>query len=183
MKGRKENNLIVIENGQINTYNLDDKLSWEIGRVSSNNNPDIKLHVSTVSRRHGKIKNVDGNWFYVDCKGKNGTVYNGKKISTGMRGRIKPTLLHDGDILIFGGGEEAIISYKTVWSMFTTKAYEGRWRVEDTKAYSRVVFTDGKETVRLENPTKGTVIEKGNGLAIYMGDITYMIGDMALMVS
>ena len=67
-------NLIVIENGQINTYMLDDKLLWRIGRVSKNNEVDIKLYSATLSRRHGSIQNQDGFWFYLDYNGKNGTV-------------------------------------------------------------------------------------------------------------
>ena len=39
MKYRKNNNLIVIENGQISTYLLDDKLQWTVGRISKENHP------------------------------------------------------------------------------------------------------------------------------------------------
>ena len=39
MKYRKNNNLIVIENGQIKTYLLDDKLQWTVGRPSAENIP------------------------------------------------------------------------------------------------------------------------------------------------
>ena len=52
MKDKKENILVIIENGQIKTYTLDDKIKWEIGRPSKNNNPDIKLRSTTVSRKH-----------------------------------------------------------------------------------------------------------------------------------
>ena len=39
------NTLIIIENGQLSTYSLDDKLSWEVGRPSKDNFPDIKYAV------------------------------------------------------------------------------------------------------------------------------------------
>lgn len=139
------NTLIVIENGQLTTYSLDDKLIWNVGRPSPENNPDIKLYSSTVSRKHGRFQNIDGMWFYLDNKGKNGTVYNGKHVTTGLRGRVKPITLNNGDVLIFGGGEEAVINSKTIWVLFSEKKYEERWRVEDTKGLSKLTFSDGEK--------------------------------------
>ena len=126
MSSNKINRLIVIENGQLISYDLDNKLVWEVGRPSINNVPDIKLHTLTVSRKHGRFQNMDGMWFYIDKKGKNGTVYNGKYITTGLKGRIKPVALKNGDILIFGGGKEAIVNYKTIWAMFSEKDFSDR---------------------------------------------------------
>lgn len=180
MSKKKENVLIVIENGQLSTYALDDKLIWEIGRPSKDNLPDIQLHSTTVSRHHGRIQNQDGVWFYLDKKGKNGTVYNGKHITTGIRGRIKPISLQDGDVLIFGGGDQAVINYKTIWTMFSEETYDERWRIEDTKAWTTLIFSDGHTETRLETPQKGMVIKQENGMAIYMGDITYLAGEIAV---
>lgn len=180
MRGKKGNSLIVIENGQISTYLLDDKLVWEVGRPSKDNLPDIRLHSTTVSRKHGRFQNIDGMWFYLDKKGKNGTVYNGKHVTGGIRGRYKPIPLKDGDVLIFGGGEEALITSKTIWTMFSEHIYDERWRVEDTKGLSRIIFSEGEDNTVLENPQKGTIIEKDNGIAIYMGDITYLSGDITV---
>ena len=53
MHGKVNNNLIVIENGQLNMQMLDDRLAWELGRQSKDYKPDIKLYSTTVSRRHG----------------------------------------------------------------------------------------------------------------------------------
>ena len=180
MYGKKSNNLIVIENGQLTTYPLDDKNIWELGRPSKNNIPDIKLHAATVSRKHGKFQNMDGVWFYLDYNGKNGTVYNDKHIQVGLNGRIKPIILSDGDIFVFGGGEEAVINYKTIWAMFVTKELDDSWRVVDSKGLTTLKFADGENITTLENPDKGTVVEKNGGIAIYMGDLTYLIGNMEL---
>ena len=60
MDGKKENNLIIIENGQLTSYMLDNKNVWEVGRPSKENIPDIKLHSATVSRRHGKFQKWNG---------------------------------------------------------------------------------------------------------------------------
>ena len=65
MSVEKRNVLTLLENGQLKTYLLDDQLSWEVGRESINSNPDIKLRSITVSRKHGKFQNINGNWLYV----------------------------------------------------------------------------------------------------------------------
>ena len=174
----KNNMLIMIENGQLNTYLLDDKLTWEVGRPSKNNSPDIKLYSATASRKHGSFQNMDGIWFYIDYNGKNGTVHNGKKIQLGLHGRVNPKMLSDGDILIFGGGEEAVIDAKTIWAMYTTKQFMGEWRTLDTKGYENLIVADRDKNERISHPPKGTVIKRENGMAIYMGDITYLIGDI-----
>lgn len=181
MLSKKGNSLVVIEAGKLTTYILDDKVTWEVGRPSKENMPDIKLHSATVSRRHGRFQNMDGIWFYIDRMGKNGTVYNGKHISSGIRGKIKPVTMNNGDILIFGGGEEPMINSKTIWTMFCERIFDERWRVEDTKGINKLAFTDGKQPTVYENPKKGTVVEKEEGIAIYMGDITYLIGNIAVI--
>lgn len=180
MLGKKGNSLVVIENGQLTTYSLDDKVMWEVGRPSKENTPDIKLHSTTVSRQHGRFQNMDGIWFYLDKLGKNGTVYNGKHVTPGIRGKAKPITLNNGDILIFGGGEEAVINSKTIWALFSEKVIDERWRVEDTKGFNRLSFSDGNQVTEYENPAKGTVIENEDGMAIYMGDVTYLTGNIAV---
>lgn len=181
--GKKANNLVLIENGQIFSYALDDRNSWEIGRPSRNNIPDIKLHSTTVSRKHGKFQNMDGVWFYLDYKGKNGTIYNHKQLSAGINGRIKPVMLNDGDTFVFGGGEEEVINSKTIWALYITKGFDEPWRVVDSKEYRRIQFVSNEESILMEAPKKGFVIEKETGLAIYMGDLTYLIGDIELIGS
>lgn len=175
------NKLIVIENGQLSTYLLDDKLLWEIGRPSKENQPDIKLYSTTVSRRHGRFQNMDGIWFYLDNNGKNGTVYNDKHIKAGLNGRLKPVMLKDGDVFVFGGGEEAIITCKTIWAMFSNMECNENWRVVDTKGLSDLSFTDGRKTISYKKPEKATIVKQNNGMAIYMGDITYLLGDISVM--
>lgn len=180
MNGKMNNNLIVIENGQINTYLLDDKLQWNVGRPSKENKPDIKLYSSTVSRKHGSFRNVDGIWFYVDGNSKNGTVYNKKRIKSGLNGRVKPVMLSDGDILVFGGGDEEVINSATVWTMFSNRDFDELWRVADTKGYEEVTFMEGTKEIRYRKPDRGLVVTMENGIAIYMGDITYLSGNVEI---
>ncbi len=181
MHGKKENRLIIIENGRLRSYALDDKNSWEIGRPSRDNNPDIKLHSATVSRKHGKFQNMDGVWFYLDYKGKNGTVYNHKHLSAGLKGMIKPVVLKDGDTFVFGGGEEEVINSKTIWAMYLTRAFESDWRVVDSKGYKKLQFISGEGRTTIDSPKKGFVLEKETGIAVYMGDLTYLTGEMEVI--
>lgn len=118
MYGKIGNHLIVIENGKRTVYRLDDKAAWEVGRPSPLNAPDIRLYAATVSREHGRFQNIDGVWFYLDYNKKNGTAYNGKKITAGLNGRVKPVLLSDGDILTFGGGTDMTPRDGNVWAMY-----------------------------------------------------------------
>ncbi len=181
MNRAKNNNLLLIENGQLKNYFLDSKIKWDVGRATKENRPDIAINIATVSRKHGRFQNINGVWFYVDYNGRNGTIYNHKQVGTGMNGRIKPLLLHNGDTFVFGGGQEEVINCKTVWGMFMENSYPEEWRVVDTKDLKSVVFiSEGKDTT-LVAPKKGTVIEKENGIAIYMGDLSYINGDMKIL--
>ncbi len=181
MNDKKANYLVVIENGQIRVYPLDDRTEWEVGRSSPNNVPDIRLHSETVSRRHGKFQNMDGMWFYLDYNGKNGTVYNHRHLDKGLRGNIKPVPLQDGDVFVFGGGSKEVINHKTVWCLFSEQEMEKNWRVSDSEGLSEISFVSGDKKSIFINPDKGTVVKGENGIAIYMGDLTYISGDMMIM--
>ena len=82
--------------------------------------------------------------------------------------------------MIFGGGEQPVINSRTIWAMFSEYSFDDRWRVEDTKGLVRLSFSDGSSMTRLDRPKKGTVIKKEDGMAIYMGDVTYLAGDIAV---
>lgn len=185
MNGRKENNLIIIENGQLTAYALDDRNTWTLGRASKEQMPDIRLHSSTVSRKHGEFQCTDGIWFYVDYNGKNGTVYKrecvSKHIGTGLNGRIKPVLLRDKDMFVFGCGEKETINYKTALGVFFQKSLGEEWRVVDTMGYEKLRFVSEDKTEDWNAPRKGLVIERDAGVAIYMGDVTYVNGDMEVV--
>lgn len=173
-----KNNLIVIESGQLTMYPLDDKRTWKIGRPSKDNELDIKLHSMTVSRRHGTFQNIDGFWFYTDHYEKNGTVCNGKKMKMGLNGSNKPRCLEHGDVFVFGGGDETIINEQTVWAFFSTKEYDSSWSIIDTKGYNILKFSHDDTMNHYEKPPKGIVVEGRKGIAIYMGNITYVSGEI-----
>lgn len=182
MPGNRVNNLTVIENRKLDTYILDDRRIWRVGRLSKGHIPELNLHLLTVSRHHGEFRNIDGEWFYIDRNGKNGTVYNGRHITAGIGGRIKPVMLNEGDILIFGGGETAVINSKTAWAYFSGRLFEGGWRCENTKDVSRLCFNCDGKSVNYEHPEMGTVVEGEEGRAIYMGSTTYLSGNIRLEI-
>jgi len=176
----RSNILVVIENGILTAYCLDDKLNWEVGRVSAGNKPDIAFHSETTSRKHGTFVNSNGTWIYKDKYGKNGTIYNGKHVDRGLAGHTRPKILKNGDVLIFGGGEEPVINSKTVWALFCEEKYGDVWSIEDTKDIRNLKFTDGSESKVLSDPPKGSVVYLSKGIAIYMGDVTYICGNISV---
>lgn len=175
---KSANTLVVIEQGNIKTYSLDDRLKWNVGRPSKENMPDIRLHARTVSRQQGCFENVDGIWFYVDSFGKNPTFLNGKKIEKVFGSGIRPVLLEDRDVLIFGGGDRPDINPKTVWAVFFERMIDDSWRVEDTNGIEKLSFSDGSHSEVFKNSHIGMIIDNENGIAIYMGDITYLNGNI-----
>lgn len=178
----KENNLVVIEDGQLKSYVLDNKLVWELGRPTRDVIPDIKLRANTVSRQHGRFQNIDGTWYYVDKLGKNGTVFNGKFLTAGIRGRFRPVILKEGDVLVFGGSKTGEIDKKSSWALFMEHSFETKWRVESTKGLTRMAIYDGENSVLLDNPAFGTVICRDNGTVIYLGEIAYLAGNVSIIV-
>ena len=89
-------------------------------------------------------------------------------------------MLKDGDLFVFGGGEQQVLNYKTILGLFLTKVYGEDWRVVDSKGYSTLRFLTGEDMETVNSPEKGTVIKKEKGIAIYMGDVTYLAGDIEM---
>lgn len=177
---RSGNSLVVIENGLLTTYSLDNKNCWEIGRKTRKENPDIALHSQTISRRHGSFRNIDGIWFYLDNYSTNGTCLNGRYILPGIRGNIKPMILKDGDVLLFGGGNKATINDKTVWAAYFEQRLPERMAIKNTKGTRKITIKDREKVIVVDNPSKGQIIENDGGIAIYMGNITYLFGEINL---
>ncbi len=179
MSKEKEKSLIVIERDGMERYLLDNRTYWDVGRLSKNNYPDIRLDSPTVSRKHGRFQNINGFWFYIDRMGKNGTIYNNKPIKPGLNGRVRPVMMNHGDVLIFGGGERPIIDDHTVWAMFVENDPDWIWDMVDIKDKT-ICLTDGNDTFCYKEPEKGTTIIKDSGIAIYMGNVIYLAGNLIM---
>ena len=70
---------------------------------------------------------------------------------------------------------------KTIWAMFTNKSYEEEWKVVDTQGCESITLTDGTDRICVDHLYKGMVIEEKDGFGIYMGDLTYLIGDIRIV--
>lgn len=168
--------LVIIEQAKLRVYHLDDKVSWEIGRVSREGSPDIGLITPTISRPHGNFKNKGGLWLYSDYCKLNGTTHNGIPLTATNNQK----LLEDGDILIFGGNGNAVIDSQTVWAIYLNRQIDDAYCVEDTSKDKVLRFTDGTTVTKFVRPEKGTVVDKRTGLGIYMGELTYLLGNIRL---
>ena len=168
--------LIIIEQAKLTVYHLDDKVSWEIGRASREGSPDIELVTPTISRPHGNFKNKGGLWLYSDYCKLNGTTHNGILLTPNNNHK----LLEDGDVLIFGGHGNAVINSQTVWAIYLNRQMDDACCVVNTSKDKVLRFTDGSTVTKFVRPEKGTVVDKGMGLGIYMGELTYLLGNIRL---
>jgi pSer/pThr/pTyr-binding forkhead associated (FHA) protein len=66
---------------------------FSIGRTPEN---DLVLDDSSLSRRHALIENYEGRFYLSDCGSSNGTLINGRQVTS-------PSELSDWDVLTFGG--------------------------------------------------------------------------------
>lgn len=174
--GKIGNKFIIIEQGKIKIYYLDDRASWEIGRASQQGVPEIELITPTISRPHGIFKNKGGFWLYSDYCKLNGTTCNGKPFTEAHNQKI----LEDGDVFVFGGHGKSVINHQTVWGMYSKKDMDYTCRIENTGKADILRFTDGVTVTKFVRPEKGTVIDKEAGIGIYMGELTYLLGDIWL---
>lgn len=133
-------NLVVLEQGRIRCYGMDSGNRWTVGRTTAQNTPDIPLASPIASRTHGEFVMIDGQWFYCDLGSRNGTLYNGVRIQSGLNGRVRPVMLENGDILRIDHSEAGRADPRGVWMLFSTENISGEWSY-----YSFV----GKSTVRI----------------------------------
>lgn len=121
--------LVVLEDGQVQTYLLEGKSIWHIGRISSARpqNPDICFHSLLVSREHGWLQKVEGQWFYIDNPlNKNGTFFNGRKLSRPLSGMKQPVPLESSDLLRIEGNRP---DSQGILMLFLDPAIEGTWKM------------------------------------------------------
>lgn len=91
--------IIVVDNHEIRFQSLTGHTYWSVGRETASNLPDIVLSSPIAGRKQGAFAYIGEEWFWIEGEGRNGTYYNGEKIVVGRRGRIRPRILENGDIL------------------------------------------------------------------------------------
>lgn len=121
-------NLIVLENGAVRSFPLDGKSSWTIGRKNPESESDIELESKIVSRKHGRIQNVDGVWYYIECGSLNGTYFNGEKIKANENNEFDAVKLSSGDILRIDSDSLDNPEERGVLFLFTTEGIGNQWK-------------------------------------------------------
>ena len=137
--------LVILENNQIRTCELDVKASWSVGRYDPTmpNTPDILFESPIVSREHGWIQNIDDMWFFVDNpKNLNGTFHNGRKIPRPLSGIKQPTPLENGDVLRIDNENLNNVSSNGVLMLFSTAPVKGTWTTLSLQKKTTVIGRD-----------------------------------------
>jgi len=89
-----------------------------IGRASENNTCDINIASPIVSRSHGEIVVVDGEYHYRDLGSTNGTYVNNVLLGKGSTNK-QASVLSDGDILCFDIRQDNQSRPDCVYALFT----------------------------------------------------------------
>lgn len=135
--------LIVLEQNQIRVFDLDMRSEWAIGRIlpDGSNAPDVPFHSMIVSRKHGWLKHIDEDWYYVDNpENLNGTFFNGIKIDRSLPGIRKPLTLRSGDVLRIDNADLNHVSRDGVLMLFTTQQVQGEWTDFQLSGKSSIVI-------------------------------------------
>lgn len=122
--------LVVLEQSQIRVYDLDQRNEWMVGRIipDGSSNPDVPFHSWIVSRRHGWLKHIDQDWYYVDNpENLNGTFLNGIKIERNQTGARKPQTLTSGDVLRIDNQDLDYVSKDGILMLFTKQPVQQNW--------------------------------------------------------
>lgn len=125
---RSSANLVVLENGAVRSFPLEMLKEWKIGRKNPDTEPEISLEAKIVSRVHGKIINIDGDWYYVDLGSLNGTYYNSEKLSITGRGESDAVKLKNGDVLRIDSEDLDNPEERGVWMLFSTECIGNQWK-------------------------------------------------------
>lgn len=132
--------LVILEQGNVQYCKLEGRTHWTMGRSTSESAPDIALHSSIAGRRHGEFLLIDGEVFYCDKGSVNGTFYNEKKITVGIKNRVKPVMLKNGDILRIDYENLSTPDYRGVWILVTSNEMQGEWSFFSLKEYSQIII-------------------------------------------
>lgn len=137
--------LVVLENGRIRVYTLDQRQRWLLGRAARGSEPDIPFQSRIVSRQHGWLMGMDEEWYFIDNpKNLNGTWLNGSRIQRPLTGIRKPITLKDGDVLrIDGEGQSE--GPGTVVMLYTTREVRGNWAVYPLEGMEVLTIGSGSE--------------------------------------
>lgn len=121
---KSQASLVVLEEGQIKTYYLGNKIRWKFGRECPGNVPDIPVNSTIVGRKHGEFACIEGEWYFIDGGSLNGTYCNGEKIEKNEATQFK---LCNGDILRVDSKNLNTPDDRGLWMMFVTEELGNNW--------------------------------------------------------
>lgn len=148
---RSSANLLVLENGAVRSFPLEMLKEWTIGRKAPDVAQDITLESKIVSRIHGKIMNIDGEWYYIEQGSLNGTYYNGEKLAITGKGESDAILLKNGDVLRIDSEDLDTPEERGVWMLFTTENIGNEWKTVSLRK-KETRFGRDKEVCDIEIP-------------------------------
>ncbi len=176
---RSSANLIVLENGAVRSFPLEMLKEWQIGRQTPDTMKDIALESKIVSRTHGKIINIDNEWYYIDLGSKNGTYYNGSKLNMTGRGESDAVKLKNGDILRIDSENLENPEQRGVWMLFSMEGIGNEWKIADLQK-EETYFGRDAQSCDVQIPlsyvsARHMVIKKKDG-SYYVMDCNSMAG-------
>lgn len=139
---RSAANFIVLENGFVRSFPLDERRIWSLGRIVPGTEPDIPFNSKIVSRSHGRLISVDGDWYFEHLSRTNGTYHNGIKINYSDDNASRTVKLKDGDILRIDSDDFDKPEARGVWMMYSKECIGNRWFEANL---NRAVTTFGRE--------------------------------------
>lgn len=111
--------LILFNRQGIIATNVLDTLTT-IGRATDQSNCDIKICSPIVSRSHGEITVINGEYHYRDINSTNGTYVNNVLIGQNSTVNKQAVILKDGDVLCFDIRKDGQSRPDCVYALFTT---------------------------------------------------------------
>lgn len=121
--------LIILEDGQIQSYSLNQKKEWTFGRFNREYRPNITMHSEIVSRRHAMFFKSNDEWYYQEEGSLNGTWYNGRKLQVEPDGNYRPVRLKNGDVLRIDSSNLDRPDENGVWMLFSTEVTNDNWNI------------------------------------------------------
>ena len=172
VKNRRENNLVVIEDGAATVYFLDDKLQWVVGEPSKENNTDIAFGTGIENKQYGIFRNIDGFWFYQNYVDKHKVILNGRRILEEQADEL--IILEDGDVFCFciTNGEIS----KKVWVVYLMNYFECGWQIINACVLQKSEFIEEKEDSCISRI--GKIIRLNKGIAICLGEYVWFSGEI-----
>lgn len=148
----KSATLLILEQGEMRSFDLNLRNHWTLGRATNDNTPDIPLQSKIAGRKHGEFLYVNDQLFYVDRGSINGTFHNGKKIAPGLNGRANPVMINNRDVLRIDYEDLSTPDERGVWMTIITDEIKGDWTYYSLTSQDKTIIGRNSETCDIVQP-------------------------------